>query len=232
MKRSLLFSSLLCLIIGLLCGLIAPALLWQKPAMTLSPIGCSSFDTAGGPDDRALYASPLAPLDPADNAQLLSACYRVLTALKSHDPTALASEVHPDKGLTFTPYSTVEPELNMNFSSVQVKELFSDKNVYTWGHVDGRGDLIEMTIPEYLNRYGYDADYLKAPKIGIDTVVINGNALENVSNVYPGCRFVDFCYPSVDPASAGTDWRSLKLVFEPGDSRWLLVGLIHSEWTT
>lgn len=233
MKRStLLFSSVLCLVIGLLCGLIAPAL-WREPAMPLASTAytnTSDFNRTEG--DRSIHQSPLNQLDPTNNAVLLCASFEVLNALKAHDATALASTVHPDKGVTFTPYSTVEPGVNINLSSIQVKELYSDETVYTWGHVDGCGNMIEMTVPEYFDRYVYDADYFQAPQIGIDEVVINGNALENVAEAYPGCRFVDFCYPSISPAHEGMDWCSLKLVFEPGDSRWLLVGLIHSEWTT
>ena len=36
----------------------------------------------------------------------------------------------------------------------------------------------------------------------------------------------------VDEALEGFDWCSLKLVFEPWENDWYLVGLVHGEWTT
>ena len=58
-----------------------------------------------------------------------------------------------------------------------------------------------------------------------------GNALENLADAYPGCRYVDFSIPSADPVNDGLDWSSLKLVFQPEDDLWYLVGVVHGEWT-
>ena len=96
---------------------------------------------------------------------------------------------------------------------------------------DGRGDPIKLTIPQYFQRYVYDKDYTQATEIGIDRIITGGNALENLAEAYPGCRFVDFAFPSADPVNDGLDWSSLKLVFQPGEFRWLLVGVVHGEWT-
>ena len=43
---------------------------------------------------------------------------------------------------------------------------------------------------------------------------------------------MDYNFPGIDPEKKGYDWCSLKLVFEPWQNNWYLVGLIHSEWTT
>ena len=74
-------------------------------------------------------------------------------------------------------------------------------------------------------------DYTQAPSVGVDQIVMSGNSLENLQEAYPDCRFVDLCYPSLDPAYEGLDWCSLKMVFAPTQSGWYLVGLIHSQWT-
>ena len=37
----------------------------------------------------------------------------------------------------------------------------------------------------------------------MDEIQISGNALENLPEAYPDCRFVDLCYPSRDPESDG-----------------------------
>lgn len=211
--------------------MILPALLDEHPASLTTPAPYSSSSSSDRAIGRNVTSLSPAALDPEDNYGLMSASYQVLKALKDKDYAQLASSVHPSKGVTFTPYSTVEPGINVNLSSVQISKLASDETIYTWGYVDGRGSLIEMTIPQYLESYVYDADYSQAPEVGIDRVLISGNALENVAVAYPGCRYVDFCYPSVDPVYQGLDWHSLKLVFEPSETRWLLVGIIHSQWT-
>ena len=88
-----------------------------------------------------------------------------------------------------------------------------------------------MTISQYFETYVFNTDYTKAPQIGVDQIMMGGNALENLTEAYPNCRFIDFCFPQLDAANQGLDWCSLKLVFEPGETNWLLVGIIHSQWT-
>lgn len=87
------------------------------------------------------------------------------------------------------------------------------ETVYTWGVSDGLGSLIELTPAEYFSTYVFNTDYTQAPEIGVDRILQSGNALENLTEAYPGCRFVEFHFPGLDPANAGLDWCSLKLVF-------------------
>ena len=171
------------------------------------------------------------PLDPTENFSLLSAACVVNRCLQRQNWTTLAAYVHPERGVTFTPYSTVDPDSDLNFTAAQIKGLAQDQTVYTWGFEDGRGDPIQMTIQEYIARYVYDSNYTQAPEIGIDRIMTGGNALENLAEAYPGCRFVDFSFPSTDPVNDGLDWTSLKLVFQPDEEHWYLVGIVHGEWT-
>lgn len=234
LKRSILFSSILCLILGVLCGLLLPAP-WQQQA---SPMQTTTF-SSGTPStpspktrsDASTNTADLNAFDPNDNLPLLNAAYQAALALKNRDYTSLSLMAHPVRGVTFTPYSTVDPNTDVTLSADQIRNLERDSTVYTWGFVDGRGSLIELTIPQYLSKYVFNVDYTQAPHISIDYVVISGNALENVTEAYPGCRFVDFCFHSIDPVNEGLDWCSLKLVFEPGQNQWNLVGVIHGEWT-
>lgn len=232
MKRPLLFSSALCLIIGLLCGLLLPAP-WDQGKKPVTP---PAINEQTSPQTAPNLPAPpadgsLPPLNKEDNYPLLNTAYLVAGALKSRNYSALSALSHPEKGVTFTPYSTVDSKTDVNLSAAAIGALDTDDNVYTWGVEDGRGNLIELTAAEYFAQYVYDADYMSAPQIGIDQVIISGNALENVVQSYPDCRFVDFCFPSLEPDKDGLDWTSLKLVFEPSETRWLLVGIIHSEWT-
>lgn len=232
MKRFMIFPCVLCLVIGLLVGILLPIDLSEEG----SPPGLSSggsFPPSGSAAaaNSSGTASEVKALDPMDNAPLLNAAFTVGQAIRQQSWSALASCVHPERGVTFTPYSTVDPESDLTFSADQIRALAQDQTVYTWGFEDGRGDPIKLTIQQYFERYVWDADYTMAPEIGVDHIMTGGNALENLAEEYPGCRFVDFSYPSTDPVNDGLDWTSLKLVFQPGADRWYLVGIVHGEWT-
>ena len=144
---------------------------------------------------------------------------------------ALSLLVHPQQGLTLTPYSTVDPQLDTVLSRDQVAQLSVDETVYTWGLYPGSGAPIQCTAPVYFERFVFNADYTQAPRVGVDEVLISGNALENVADAYPEARFVEYHFPGIDPELEGFDWCSLKLVFQVWENDWYLVGIIHGEWT-
>lgn len=234
MKRSVLPVAAFCLLTGFLLGGIFPFPWSLRETVVLppTPSALSNAPAAGTASvtDSSTQTEP-STLLPSDNFPLLNTACAVLHALKEEDYSQVASFVHPEKGVTFTPYSAVDPERDLTLSAAQIQGLAEDPQVYTWGFEDGRGDPIQMTIAQYVDRYVFNQDYTQASEIGIDQVMISGNALENLAAAYPGCRFVDFCIPGIDPANEGMDWCSLKLVFEPGESGWLLVGMVHGEWT-
>jgi hypothetical protein len=61
--------------------------------------------------------------------------------------------------------------------------------------MDGSGDPIKLTPAEYFAVFIYDADYLSAPEIGVELCCENGNSLENIQDVFPNSRFVEFHFP-------------------------------------
>lgn len=225
MKKTAVFCCIFCLLAGILLGGILH-MPWDKdplpPAVLTSvPISSSSDNSSSGLSES---------LDPHSNFPLLNTACCVIRALRENDYSCLAAMVHPERGVTFTPYSTVNFETDLTFSPSQIRNLEENTTVYTWG-ADSRGELIRMPLLQYLQTHVFDADYTQAPKIAIDQIVLAGNALENLREAYPGCRFVDFCFPGQDQATPGMDWSSLKLVFSSGETNWLLVGVVHSEWT-
>ena len=228
MKWPFVFACALCTAFGLLLGVLLPVDLTRPgpkggmstPALPLEPAGSQSGSDQETP-----------ALDPEDNFALLHAAGLACEAISRRDFTALASYVHPDRGVTFTPYSTVDFDTDLTFTADQIRALEQDQTTYVWGLEDGRGLPIQMTMAQYLDRYVWDADYTRAPELGIDQIITGGNALENLAEDYKGCRFVDFCYPSADPVNDGLDWSSLKLVFQAGEHSWYLVGIVHGEWT-
>ena len=236
MKRFLYFPCVLCLLIGVLLGVLLP-ISFQEERSPAGPINSSNGFTpppgTSSPEGSGSVPSApqSSPLDLADNFPLLGSACSVNRSIQRQNWSALAAYVHPERGVTFTPYSTVEPDSNLTFTPDQIKNLAQDQTIYTWGFEDGRGDPIQLTILQYFQRYVYDKDYTMAPEIGVDRIMTGGNALENLTEAYPGCRFVDFSFPSADPVNDGMDWSSLKLVFQPEGEHWYLVGVVHGEWT-
>lgn len=228
MKRSLILPCVFCLLAGLLVGGILP-MPWERAPIPNTILRAPSSSSSS---EVSVFSNTAPePLDSKDNLALLNAACYVVQALKTGDYGTLASVVDPEKGVTFTPYSTVDLTSDKTFTRDQIKNLSQDKTVYTWGLTDGRGSRINMTLAQYVAAYVWNTDYTNAPEIGVDQIIMSGNALENLKDAYQNCRFVDFCFPSLDPAKQGLDWCSLKLVFAPGDTSWYLVGIVHGQWT-
>lgn len=224
-------TTVLC-VLALLLGCFA-GLLINVEALRGRGLTGSNPPPASPGDGAAVPISPMDPakalFDAADNGPLLEAGDAVLEALKQEDAAALAALTDPDRGVTFTPYSTVDFHSDLTFLPEQLAQ--ANGTQYVWGFVQGKGEPITLTLPKYLERYVFNVDYTQSPIIGVDRVLSSGNALENVSDAYPGARFLEYYFPEVDPANNGFDWCALKLVFQAREGVYKLVGIIHSEWT-
>ncbi len=199
--------------------------------LCLFPIHTMSSEPDAAPLTANARSEEAAPAQTASTSGLLRAAACAAEALKAEDYEALGDLVHPERGLTFTAFSTVDLSADRNFTADEIRSLTENSRQYLWGYEDGRGGPILLTMEEFIQQYIFAVDYTQAPEVGVDQAVLSGNALENAAQAYPGCRFVDLCYPGLDPDFGGLDWCSLKLVFAPLEGQWRLVGLIHSQWT-
>ena len=225
-------KSILLLLAALLAGIGLGTLLGTGQATAeLGPAGLAA-NTALAQNSRVQSLPTPEPLDIEEDAPLLDRAELALERLREEDYPALAALVHPVKGVTLTPFSTVSPGCDRTLTPAQVSGLAGDEETYVWGVMDGSGAPIRATAEEYFHRFVYNEDYAQAPDSAVDSVLLSGNALENVADAYPDARFVDYTFPGLDPELEGFDWCSLKLVFEPWENDWYLVGLVHGEWTT
>lgn len=231
------FLSVLTLIAGVCIGVLC-TFAFVDPAPPIQPSDASLSAPAPSPSpsvsespQQALMSTAVPVLDTEDNRTLLAAAFDAAAALKQQDYQALAAMAHPTDGVVFTPYSTVELDANVSFTPAQLARLKQDTAKYVWGIIDGKGDPLELTVAEYFARFVYNADYIQAPMLGIDQVIGSGNALENVSEVFPDARFVEFYFPGIQPEYSGFDWCGLKLVFLEYRGEYKLRAVIHSEWT-
>ena len=143
---------------------------------------------------------------------------------------SLAELVHPVYGLRFSPYGNVQSEHRV-FPADQIKSLLDDPSSYTWGSYDGSGEPIALTFGDYFQRFVWSQDFSQAAQVSFDQRLGMGNTLENSHDFFPGAVVVEYYNPGRDPAYAGMDWQSLRLVFQPDGMGWKLVGIIHDEWT-
>lgn len=225
-------SALLC-ILALLLGAAAGLLLNVSQFAGRGLLAPSAASISAAPSAVLLSPQSAAAADPDSNAPLLEAGSTVLSALKAGDIQTLATLVDTELGVTFTPYSTVDPHSDLTFLPDQLSQAGANGTRYVWGYTQGKGDPITMTLPEYLDAYVFNIDYTQAPVIGVDSILSSGNSLENVQDAYPESRFLEYYFPGQDPEMGGLDWCALKLVFRDPDRTggYRLIGIIHSEWT-
>jgi hypothetical protein len=162
---------------------------------------------------------------------VLNTALNVAEILKDKDMAALSLHVHPNKGLRFTPYSYVDLQGDLVFTSQQITTLLQSSQIHNWGSFDGTGDPIQLNFNDYYDRFVYDQDYANPHMIGNNVEIGAGNSINNIAQTYPAGVFVEFHFTGFDPQYAGMDWRSLRLVFEDVNGTWYLVGIVHNEWT-
>lgn len=150
--------------------------------------------------------------------------------LKAKDYIQLSELVHPTKGLTFSPYSYVEKN-SIRLNKNEVKSLRSSTKVYLWGYYDGSGEPMNLKFADYNGKFIFDHDYTNATRIGNNTVIQYGNTtVDMTSTLGNAIRFIEFNFPGTEQYE-GMDWSSLRLVFEQYNGEWLLVGVVHDQWT-
>jgi len=170
-------------------------------------------------------------LVPVESAGAVQQAFAAVQALEEGDMPALAALAHPTQGVRFSPYSYVRDE-DLVFTPEQIASLKDDPTAYTWGAFDGSGLPIQMTFPEYDQRFIYSSDFAHPDSIGVNRRIGGGNTMDNSLEYYPGSVVVEFYRAPQDPQYGGMDWQSLRLVLLPEGDRWRLVGVIHDEWTT
>ena len=156
---------------------------------------------------------------------------KAIQALKNKDLITLSNMSSLNKGVRFSPYGYINLDEDRVLTHEGIAKGFDDNKKYIWGSEDGTGTPISRTFDSYYNRFVYSSDFAKAPQISYNQTLGTGNTLNNVRAIYPKSIVVEYYYDGFDPQYEGMDWQSLRLVFESEADRWVLVGIIHDEWT-
>jgi hypothetical protein len=153
-----------------------------------------------------------------------------LTAFKTRDSHMLASLAHPTKGVRFAPYPFLRAT-DLTLSAAQLATAFSDPTKHTWGITDGKGDPIILTFAEYSGVFIYARDFAASSQTAYNRTIGSGNAIDNTASVFPDAVLFEAYDPGPDPRLKDVQWQCLRLLFERSGDRWLLVGVVHGEWT-
>jgi hypothetical protein len=158
---------------------------------------------------------------------------QVLEALKTKDMEKLGALAHPEKGVRFTPFGYVDTKSDLIFSPEQIRGLTASQKTYLWGTEAGSGFPLELTFGAYYDRFIFDLDFTQAKEILYNSFTERGTTRNNVFEVYPKPEhaMIEYHFPGIDPKFEGADWRSLRLVFSEHQENWLLVGIIHDQFT-
>ena len=97
----------------------------------------------------------------------------VLESLANRDLEGLASDVHPQKGVRFSPYTYVDVT---DHTVLTRDDLLQAGNGPTrhWGYLDGSGDEIELSFDEYSTDFIYPYDYREAPQRSYNQPLFTG----------------------------------------------------------
>lgn len=153
----------------------------------------------------------------------------VLKTLQSKDYKRFSEFIHPEKGVLFSMYAFVDPKENKKFSKSDFEKYQPTKTLFTWGTMDGSGDLYKATIDNYLTKWVYSKDFVTG-EFSLNKFHGGGNSLNNLKEIYPKADFTENFIKGSE-ANAEMDWKCLRLVFEEFQGKYYLVAVINDQWT-
>lgn len=169
--------------------------------------------------------------DANQNSVVLETTKQVLIAIKNKDYTKFASYIHPVSGIRFSPYASIDTTVDIKFSHEKFSEAANKRDELIWGYYDGSGDTIRLSVDNYFNKFVYNHDFLNAEKTSLSKITGKGNSTNNLEEVYSGCVCTESYFSGFDKKYDGMDWESLRLVYKKYGARYLLVGIVHDQWT-
>lgn len=197
---------------------------------TLFVTGCQSSAESSATISNPQTSSSSQVLSDMSQQTLKQQALRIQRALANNDFARITNDIHPTRGVRFSMYAYVNPKTDKVFSREQYAQYLQQSKIrFTWGELDGTGDLLVTPLPEYLNTW------VNAKKYNDSTISINefrqtGGMLNNLRDIYQNSDVVEFYYKGSDEY-AGMDWRIMRLVFDDYQGKRYLVAVINDQWT-
>ena len=169
--------------------------------------------------------------EPVMQQTLLQQAQRIQQALANKDYDSITVDIHPTKGVLFSMYAFVQPNSDKVFTQAQYEQYLKDSKIrFTWGQLDGTGEILIVPLPEFLE------NHLQASRFNNSSPLHNpsksrGNIPNNIDNIYAKADFVEF-YVEGQEKYGFMDWRAMRLVFEEYQGENYLVAIVSDQWTT
>lgn len=154
----------------------------------------------------------------------------LLKYLKEKDFVKFSNYIHPEKGISFSMYSFVNPKKDKHFSRADFENYLAKNTKFTWGEQDGTGDLLILSIKDYFNEWVFRRNY-KAADFYLNKFKGTGNSINNIREIYPNAIITENYIPGTEIYS-GMDWSSLIFVFEEYNGKYYIVAVANNSWTT
>jgi len=172
----------------------------------------------------------ISPITVATNEQrVVVAAREVLKALSIQDYQTLGGLVSAD-GLSMDLYPRFDSVKNL-ITKGGVSEISTAPKKYLWGYTDGKGDAINLTATEFIEKYIYTADYLNAPNVAVNKKLGGGNSLNTIDEDVNGRVYTTFHFSGFEPKYEGMDWTTIYLIFDFEDGEYMLRGIAKDNWT-
>lgn len=189
--------------------------------------GSKSKSKGTNSSDNILLNSPTVNKD----SLIFELTNQIMTSIKVKDFKKFSEFIHPIFGVRFSPYAFIDISTNVKLTSVTLIEQIKKQTKLVWGSFDGSGEIIQLTIEEYFNRFVYNADFINAEKKSINKMIGRGNTINNLESIYNGCDYTESYFSGFDKKFEGMDWCCLRLVFKKYNDKYYLVGIVHDQWT-
>ena len=153
----------------------------------------------------------------------------IMQALKSKNYERFSEFIHPEKGVQFSMYAYVRPGTDKHFGRKEFTEYISTPTKFTWGEKDGSGDLLVISLKDYLETWVFKRDFTRS-EFYLNEFKGTGNSLNNLQKTYPGLDFTENYIPGSEKYG-GMDWNALRFVFEEFMGEYYLVAVVNDQWT-
>jgi hypothetical protein len=164
------------------------------------------------------------------NPTLIQNSREVLGALAKHDFAKLQT-LTSDSGLTLSMYPNLDLQKIHSIKS-NIANLPKDKTIYLFGYTDGKGDPVNMTTSEFIDKWIYTKDYVNAPQIAVNSTLGGGNSLNSLKKDIGDRDFVAFHFPGFEAKYDGMDWTTIYLVFDHDNTgAYKLRAIAKDNWT-
>ena len=194
-------------------------------ALMIAAVGIQSIATT-----TSAHATTPNKLSTNSQIQLTTQATRIQRALANNNYASIVNDIHPTRGVRFSMYGYVQPKSDKVFSRKQYAQYLKESKIrFTWGSLDGTGELFVVSLPTYLRTWIKAKDFEYA-RVDVNDFVKQGNKINNIREVYPKADVVEY-YADGSDEYEGMDWRIMRLVFENYKGKRYLVGIVNNQST-